>query len=69
MALVADTLKGLIVDELTAKGFSTSGEHSKNSDLAEAIAKAVVTHITTSAIVTTAVTVAGVPGSGTGAIT
>ncbi len=51
MALNPATLKGLIITELQAKGFATEGEHSKNADLAEAIAKAVVTHITTMAVV------------------
>jgi hypothetical protein len=69
MALSADVLKSLIVSEFTAKGFKTTGDHSKNADLAEAIAKAIVNHITTSAIVSTTVTTSAGSGTGTGKIT
>jgi hypothetical protein len=69
MALSANTLKGLILTELESKGFKISGDHSRNADYAEAIAKAIVNHITTSAIVSTTVTTSAGSGTGTGKIT
>lgn len=49
MALSNSTLKSMIVSELQALGFVTSGEHARAEQLAEAIANAVVSHITSSA--------------------
>lgn len=51
MALSDSTLKSMIVSELQAQGFVTSGEHARSEQLAEAIAKAVVAHITSAAVV------------------
>lgn len=49
MALSAPTLKDLIVSELENRGFDTGGEHSQAAKYAEALAVAIVTHITTDA--------------------
>ncbi|MFH2064993.1 MAG: hypothetical protein ABIK15_07340 [Pseudomonadota bacterium] len=51
MALSASTLKGLILQNMTANGFTITGEHSWAGPLADAIANAVVTHITSAAVV------------------
>jgi hypothetical protein len=61
MALSDSVLKELIVTEMESKGFVTSGEHARSEQLAEAIAKAVVSHITSSADV--AVTAGSSAGS------
>lgn len=53
MALNRATLKGLIVTEMQSQGFTTSGAYAFGDKLAEAIANAIVTHITTDALVTT----------------
>ncbi|WP_153448733.1 hypothetical protein [Vibrio algicola] len=45
MALSKTGLKQRILTELTAKGFTVSGEHSRNADYAEAIANAIVDEI------------------------
>lgn len=49
MALSDSVLKDLIVVECAAQGFVTQGQHARIEQLAEAIAKAVVTHITAAA--------------------
>lgn len=49
MALSDSILKSMIVSELQAQGFVTGGEHARSEQLAEAIAKAVVAHITAAA--------------------
>ena len=49
MALSADTLQALIVTELNAAGFVTEGEYARGEQLAAALARAIVTHITTAA--------------------
>lgn len=51
MALNSKTLKGMILTELEGKDFKTEGEHPMVAKLADAIAKAVVSHITASATV------------------
>ncbi|WP_417536831.1 hypothetical protein [Methylophaga sp.] len=51
MALSAGTLKLLIVSECEAQGFVSTGEYARISQLAEAIANAVVKHITEAASV------------------
>lgn len=55
MALNADTLKTLIIGELTSNTFLQDGTHQTPyiTLLAEGIAKAVVKHIATDAVVTT----------------
>lgn len=50
MPLNKPALKVLIESELLAKGFDPTNEHARLSDLAEAIANAVVDHITTSGV-------------------
>ena len=49
MALDADRLKNLIIDNLRACGFDTDGVHSRNIEMAKSVADAVVQHITESA--------------------
>ena len=49
MALSDSVLKDLIISECESQGFVTSGTHANLDKLAEAIAKAVVTHITSAA--------------------
>ena len=61
MALNDSALKSLIVANLGAAGFDVQNQHAKTAELAEAIAKAVVTHITANA----QVTVTGGSSSGT----
>ncbi len=51
MALSSEILKTLIVDKLKTQGFIATGTHSKVDEFAEAIATAVVSHITTAALV------------------
>jgi len=53
MALQEATLSKLIQDNLTAAGFAVGNPYSKIPLLADAIAKAVVSHIQASAVVTT----------------
>tara|TARA_R110002167_G_scaffold98718_10_gene259422 strand:+ start:2823 stop:3020 length:198 start_codon:yes stop_codon:yes gene_type:complete len=45
MALSAETLKALIVTELTAAGFVTQGQYARSEQLATALARAIVGHI------------------------
>lgn len=45
MALSKTGLKQRILTELTAKGFTVTGEHARNADYAEAIANAIVDEI------------------------
>ncbi|WP_299144322.1 hypothetical protein [uncultured Vibrio sp.] len=52
MALSSQSLTDTIVSELKSKGFVTQGEHAQIANLAEAIARAVVTEITQNAQVT-----------------
>lgn len=52
MAIDKDSLKQKIVTELNAKGFVTEGEFAMASQMAEAIANAVVDEITKNAAVT-----------------
>lgn len=54
MALNNRALTAMIVTQLEKQGFETTGEDSKAEELAEAIATAVVSHITASAEVTVA---------------
>lgn len=61
MALNSSALKGLIVSKLNAAGITTSGEHAKAQLMAEAIAEAVVEHVTANA----QVIVAGGSSAGT----
>lgn len=49
MALNDGALKSLILGNLTAAGWNVGNEHARTAELAEAIAKAVVTHIQTDA--------------------
>ncbi len=49
MALSASAIEGLIISNLKAAGFNTTGKHSRSAVMAKAIADAVVTHITASA--------------------
>lgn len=49
MSLNKNTLKGLVISEMTAQGIKVSGEHAWAEKLATAIANAVVGHITASA--------------------
>lgn len=49
MALSDSALKDLIISECESQGFVTSGSHANLDKLAEAIAKAVVAHITAAA--------------------
>lgn len=51
MAIDKDSLKQKIVTELNAKGFVTEGEFAMASQMAEAIANAVVDEITQNAAV------------------
>ncbi|MCP3922640.1 MAG: hypothetical protein GY714_08655 [Desulfobacterales bacterium] len=51
MPLSSEALKKLIVDELVIKKFITTGTHSKVDEFVEVIATAVVSHITTAALV------------------
>ncbi len=53
MALDKATLKGMIVTNLNNLGIVTAGEHAKAEIMAEAIADAVVDHITGAAEVQT----------------
>lgn len=53
MALNKVTLKGMIVANLNGLGIVTAGEHAKAALMAEAIADAVVDHITQAAVVQT----------------
>ncbi|MFT5788006.1 MAG: hypothetical protein ACI8SJ_000101 [Shewanella sp.] len=46
MALSKSSLKGKIVTELKAQGFTTEGEHTYAAKMAEAIANAVIDEIT-----------------------
>lgn len=52
MSLSNSALKGLIVGEMTAQGIEVAGDHAWAEKLAEAVANAVVAHITASAQVT-----------------
>lgn len=49
MALSADTLKTLIINEMNAAGFVTQGQYARGEQLATALARAIVTHITEAA--------------------
>lgn len=49
MALASAALEGLIVSKLAAAGFDVSNEHAQIKVLANAIAEAVVEHITAAA--------------------
>ncbi|MGS0824822.1 hypothetical protein ACVBIO_03340 [Shewanella sp. 0m-8] len=49
MALSQSSLKGKIVSELEARGFTANGEHAFAAKMAEAIAAAVVAEITSNA--------------------
>lgn len=49
MALSEGSLKGQIISNLEAMGFITKGDHARVQDLADAIAKAVVSEITSNA--------------------
>jgi hypothetical protein len=51
MALSAEVLKASIVSECEAQGFVSTGEYARIAQLAEAIANAVVQHITEAASV------------------
>ena len=51
MALSDTALKNLILQNLAANGFTTGGEHSWAEPMADAIAKAVVSHIQDAAVV------------------
>ncbi|WP_073605343.1 hypothetical protein [Vibrio aerogenes] len=51
MALNADLLEQLIVENLDNAGFNTSNTHSQVTELADAIAKAIVLHIQENAVV------------------
>lgn len=53
MALSAAVLEGLIIAELNRLGIVTEGEHAKAQLMAEAVAIAVVAHITGAAVVQT----------------
>lgn len=67
MALNKTTLKGMIISNLEALGIVTSGDHARSADMAEAVADAVVDHITSAAVVQT---ISGAPdGEHTGIIT
>jgi len=67
MALSASVLEALIISELQSQGFITTGTHAFAQKMAAAVAAAVVTHITTSAVVTTLL---GAPdGEHTGIVT
>ena len=52
MALSNSVLKDLIIAECQAQGFVTTGPHAQIEKLAEAIANAVVSHVTSAAVVT-----------------
>lgn len=54
MALNAGVLKGLIVSELVNQGFVSTGGHARIEKMADAIATAVVAHITAAADVVVA---------------
>ncbi len=54
MALSSGALKDLIIGKLATQGFITAEPHSKVDELVEAIATAVVTHITAEAEVNVA---------------
>jgi len=64
MALNAGTLAGLIVTELQAQGFVTTGSFAKTSQMATAIANAVVTHIQTDSVLVPITTDTGIAGAG-----
>ncbi len=49
MALSSSTLSNMMVAELQAQEFVTSGEHAKAKKMCDALAKAIVDHIKASA--------------------
>ena len=51
MALNSSALKTLIISECNSRGFDVGNKHSRMDVLAEAIAVAVVKHITANAVV------------------
>lgn len=61
MALAAEELKGLILTEMEAEGFVIKGEFARSEQLASALARAIVAHITSAA----EVQVSGGSSSGT----
>ena len=69
MALNGAILKALIITEMQGQGMVTAGTYAWADNLAEAIANAVVTHITTSAVTTTAVIGGSSAGSHAGVVT
>jgi len=54
MALNSDVLKALIITEMGEVGLVPANEYARTDALAQAIANAVVAHITSSAVVTVA---------------
>lgn len=64
MALSASTLKGLIISELNAQGFSTGDKNCSATKMATAIANAVVAHIVAAAELVPVSTDSGSAGSG-----
>ena len=67
MALSSTSLKNRVTAKLEAAGFSTTNEHSKVADMAQAIAEAVVEEIQAGAVVSVNVTTTCPAGAGTGA--
>ncbi len=65
MALSNTELSNMMVAELQAQGFVTSGEHAKAQKMCDALAKAIVEHIKASA----QVAVTGGSSSGTYQVT
>lgn len=68
MALSVDTLKGLIVAQVTAQCGATHLEASELEKFALAIATAVVTHITSAGVVHVVTACSTGAGTGTGTV-